>query len=180
MSTTQEADAHETEPRETLTMNGSEALGDKGFEDFFRGAYEDIARALFLLIGDRSEAEEYAQGAMVRAWERWSSISAKSDPSAYVFTIGANLWKRSRRRHRLYVLPDGPLAADATERVEDGMELASALRKLTYDQRIALVLTVWLGLTTEEAGRLLGISPTSVRGRLHRARRVLRDHGWEA
>lgn len=45
-------------------------------------------------------------------------------------------------------------------------------------QREALALVGWLGYTAEEAGALLGIDAASVRGRLHRARRTLRErHG---
>ena len=36
-------------------------------------------------------------------------------------------------------------------------------------------LSNWLGLGSEEAGHVLGIEPSSVRGRLHRAHATLRE-----
>ena len=42
-------------------------------------------------------------------------------------------------------------------------------------QRQALVLVEWLGFSAEEAGHILRIAPSSVRGRLHRARGSLRE-----
>ena len=48
------------------------------------------------------------------------------------------------------------------------------LENLSVEQRQALVLVDFLGFTTEEAGRILGIRASSVRGRMHRARATLR------
>ncbi len=50
-----------------------------------------------------------------------------------------------------------------------------ALLALPAGQRAALVLVEWLGMTGEEAGRVLGLKAGSVRARLHRARTALRE-----
>ena len=50
-----------------------------------------------------------------------------------------------------------------------------ALRAVPQSQREALMLVDWLGYSAEEAARILRVRPSSVRGRLHRARRALRD-----
>jgi DNA-directed RNA polymerase specialized sigma24 family protein len=42
-----------------------------GFTDFFRAEYETLLRAMYLLTGDRHEAEDLAQDAFVKACERW-------------------------------------------------------------------------------------------------------------
>jgi DNA-directed RNA polymerase specialized sigma24 family protein len=49
-----------------------------------------------------------------------------------------------------------------------------ALAALPDGQREAVVLVEWVGLSAEEAGRVLGIEPVSVRVRLSRARATLR------
>ena len=38
------------------------------------------------------------------------------------------------------------------------------------------MLVDWLGMSSEEAGRILHIEPASVRSRVHRARKELRSH----
>jgi DNA-directed RNA polymerase specialized sigma24 family protein len=43
-----------------------------------------------------------------------------------------------------------------------------------------VVLVDWAGMTAEEAARVLGIQPVSVRGRLHRARAALRQRLGDA
>jgi RNA polymerase sigma-70 factor (ECF subfamily) len=50
-----------------------------------------------------------------------------------------------------------------------------ALMSLPPGQRQALVLTEWLGLDSAEAGRVLGIRPSSVRARIHRARVAFKE-----
>ena len=49
------------------------------------------------------------------------------------------------------------------------------LASLPRTQREALMLVEWLGYSAEEAGSILGARPSSVRGRLHRARATLRE-----
>jgi RNA polymerase sigma factor (sigma-70 family) len=72
-------------------------------------------------------------------------------------------------RRAIGVSDHDPLAA-----AEDRVDVLHAVASLPRPQREALVLVVWLGYATEEAGTLLGIEPGSVRGRLHRARQALR------
>ena len=50
-----------------------------------------------------------------------------------------------------------------------------ALQQLPDGLRAALILVDWLDMDTDEAGRVLGLKPASVRVRLHRARSALRD-----
>lgn len=54
-------------------------------------------------------------------------------------------------------------------------EILTALHSLPLAQREALLLVEWMGMSSEEAGRVLGIAPGSVRGRVHRARLALRE-----
>jgi RNA polymerase sigma-70 factor, ECF subfamily len=64
--------------------------------------------------------------------------------------------------------------------VERRLDALAALALLPATQRAAVVLVDWAGMTAEEAGRVLGIQPVSVRGRLHRARAVLRQRIGDA
>ena len=44
------------------------------FERFFEVEYPRLARALLLLTGDPREAEDLAQEALARAFERWARV----------------------------------------------------------------------------------------------------------
>jgi len=150
---------------------------DVGFSDFFAQRYERLVRACALLTGRADEGEDLAQEAMARVLERWERVSQMDDPEGYLYRTALNVHRKALRRlataARRHVirepLPDDP---DVTDR---RLDLLHAIRSLPRPQREALVLVEWLGYSAEGAGELLGIEPSSVRGRLHRAREGLRQ-----
>jgi RNA polymerase sigma-70 factor (ECF subfamily) len=151
---------------------------ERSFHAFFTAHYDRLARALFLLSGDAGEAEDLAQEAMVRVYERWSRVAAMSSPQGFLYRTALNL-HRSRlrkvvtRRKRGSDAPTAP--ADPADAAVASDEVARALAALPPGQREAVVLVSWLGLSDEEAGRVLQIEPVSVRSRLSRARSAIRQ-----
>ena len=147
------------------------------FEEFFLAEHERLFQALYLLTGDVQEADDLAQEALLRAYERWDRVGSMDSPAGYVYRTALNL-HRSRlralvvRARRVFaaVPTDDPSAAVATSH-----DVQRALAQLPHGQQEALILVEWLGLGSEEAGRVLGIDASSVRGRLHRGRATLRE-----
>jgi DNA-directed RNA polymerase specialized sigma24 family protein len=74
------------------------------FEAFYRGGYADIARALTATLGDFDLAQEAADEAMVRAYVRWDKIRSYDNPGGWVYRVGLN-WARSTRRRLTRALP---------------------------------------------------------------------------
>jgi RNA polymerase sigma factor (sigma-70 family) len=123
----------------------------------------------------RFEAEDLAQEAMARAFERWKGVSHHPSPVGYVYSIAFNL-NRSRLRKVSVQLRRAlsPAARDLFEQADERLDVIRLVRALPLDQREALVLVDWVGLTSEEAGRALGIKAESVRSRVFRARQAIR------
>ena len=142
------------------------------FEEFFLAQHERLFQALYLLTGDRSEADDLAQEALLRAYERWDRVGAMDSPAGYVYRTALNLRKLVVRARRVFA--DVP-TEDLSGPVSASHDVRDALARLPRGQREALILVEWLGLGSEEAGRMLGIDASSVRGRLHRGRASLRD-----
>ena len=146
------------------------------FEEFFRSHYRDLARALLLLTGDPSEAEDLAQEAFARVLERWERVRVMASPTGYAYRTALNLnrkrlrWVAVRARRILA----GRHEPDPAEAAGTRVDVLQAMRAIPAAQREALVLVEWLGLGAEEAGEVLGIAPESVRGRCHRGRASLR------
>jgi RNA polymerase sigma-70 factor (ECF subfamily) len=114
---------------------------------------------------------------MARTYERWDRVRAMTSPGGYVYRVAVNLNRRRLRRlgvraRRLLVL-GGRTANHPSP--EGDRELFEALASLSRGQREAFALVEWLGLSSEEAGQMLGLAPASVRSRVHRARARLRD-----
>jgi RNA polymerase sigma factor (sigma-70 family) len=149
------------------------------FDTFFATEYQRLFEVMYLLTRDRAEAEDLAQEAMARAYERWSGIR---DPNRYVYRTAFNLHRTLRRRLAVAVRKRGQLlpAAGDADAVERRLDALATLALLPATQRATVVLVDWAGMTAEEAGRVLGIQPVSVRGRLHRARAALRQQIGDA
>jgi RNA polymerase sigma factor (sigma-70 family) len=149
----------------------------RAFEGFFLDEHERLFQALYLLTGDRYEADDLAQEALLRAYERWDRVAGMDSPAGYVYRTALNL-HRSRLRSLVVrtrrVFADVP-AEDISGSVSSSHDIRKALARLPRGQLEAVILVEWLGLGSEEAGKVLGIDASSVRGRLHRGRASLRD-----
>jgi RNA polymerase sigma-70 factor, ECF subfamily len=148
------------------------------FEAFFDEHYERLLRVLYLSTGERHEAEDLAQDAFVRLYERWDRVRGMEKPDGYLFRTALNL-RRSRLR-RLAVATRKLFMQLPREEADPAVgssqrdAIRRALAALPDGQREAVVLVEWLGMTDSEAGEVLGVSPGAVRVRLSRARAVLR------
>jgi RNA polymerase sigma-70 factor (ECF subfamily) len=156
-----------------------EAEHAQAFEDFFDAHYERLLRVLYLSTGNRHEAEDLAQDAFVRVYERWSRVGGLENPAGYLYRVALNARRSRLRRIRvaaakaLHLRPEPP--SDPQGDAEDRLTVRRALATLPAGQREAVVLVEWLGLTDVEAGEVLGLPPGAVRTRLHRARSALRE-----
>jgi RNA polymerase sigma-70 factor (ECF subfamily) len=147
-----------------------------GFEDFFEAQHARLYGTLCLVTADAAEAEDVMQEAFLRLWERWERVAEHPDPPGYLYRTAFNLYRSRIRRavraaRRTFA---GPPAEDPMAGVEDREVLASALRGLPRRQRAAVVLTELVGLSSEEAGRALGIRPVTVRVLASQGRGALR------
>ena len=151
------------------------------FEDFFASEHTRLFGALCLVTGDRHEAEEIMQDAFLRLLERWDRVRGLEDPSAYLFRTAMNVFRNRYRRTALGVRKTLSLAPseDAFATVEDRDVVVRALRDLTPDQRAAVVLTGYVGLTSEEAGKVIGMRASTVRTLATRARAATRSKAGE-
>jgi RNA polymerase sigma-70 factor (ECF subfamily) len=146
------------------------------FETFFELQYTNLLKAMYLVTGNRHEAEEITQDAFVRALERWDRVSRADNRAGYLYRIAVNLYRSKLRRlaRGARKTPKPTPDSDPFEAADDRDAVGRALTTLSEGQREALVMVEWLDMTDEEAAEILGISPVTVRVRRHRARENLR------
>jgi RNA polymerase sigma-70 factor (ECF subfamily) len=145
------------------------------FTEFFRAEYETLLRAMYLFTGDCYEAEELAQDAFVKAYERWDRVRGMDNPVGYLYRTAVNARRSTLRRVRSSARRALSLQqSDPISESDDRDRIRRALATLPANQREAVVLVEWLGLSDVEAGHTLGISPGAVRVRISRARTSLR------
>lgn len=162
---------------------GSEPEGSStaGFESFFLAEHSRLYRALYVMTGSVHEAEELMQEAFVSVWERWDRVARLEDPEGYLYRTAMNEFRSRYRRARTAVKQalQAREPRDLYAEADDRDLVARALRALAPRQRAALVLTQLLDLSSEEAGRLLGISAASVRALVHQGRVAVAKNAGE-
>ena len=143
------------------------------FEDFYGTTFRRLFTALCLVTGSRHEAEEIAQDAFVRVYERWDRVGRLDDPTGYLFRVAMNVFRNRWRRASLAIrreLTLAPAATDELELIEYRDEVVRLLQGLEPKQRAAVLLTAILDYSAEEAGRMLGVRASTVRSLTTRAR----------
>lgn len=158
----------------TITVPAEAVLqeAELDFESFFRAESVMLFRRLWLITGNRAEAEDIMQDAFLKLWERWERMDDVRDPTAYLYRTAMNVFRRRHRRAIQALRRSLPLAQrdDDFARADDRQVVRKILATLTPRQRAALVLTEMLGFTSEEAGRALGVKAGTVRALAHQGR----------
>jgi RNA polymerase sigma factor (sigma-70 family) len=148
----------------------------RSFEEFFDTESRVLFRRLWLVTGNRAEAEEIMQDAFLALWERWDRVSRLDDPTGYLYRTAMNLFRKRYRRAvlaaRRTVRPD--LRRDDFEEADDRAVVRRTLAELSPRQRAALVLTEMLSFTSEEAGAILGVRAGTVRALASQGRAAFR------
>jgi RNA polymerase sigma-70 factor (ECF subfamily) len=136
------------------------------FESFFHDEYERLYKALCLFTGRAHEAEEVAQEAFVIVWERWDRVASMDSPVGYLYRVAMNAARRRFRRGALARRHAGePSSVDELQRIDDQDEAW---------RRAALILTGYLGCSSDEAAVILGNKASTVRVLTARARAAVR------
>jgi DNA-directed RNA polymerase specialized sigma24 family protein len=120
--------------REAIVGNDAAA-----FEDFFRGQTQSLFAHLCLITGNRAEAEELAQDAFLKVWERWDRVADMEEPTGYLYRTAMNLFRKRYRRAVLALRKtvSEELRRDEFATVEDRSIVARALVGLAPRQRAA-------------------------------------------
>ena len=134
------------------------------------------------IVRDRHEAEDAFQAAFLVLARKAASIRVDDSLGRWLYTVARRIALRAdasaARRRRDEPADEGLVAADDPDRA-GRRELASALDeemgRLPASYRAVIVLCYLEGLTHEEAARHLGWPLGTVKGRLARARGLLRD-----
>jgi RNA polymerase sigma factor (sigma-70 family) len=150
------------------------------FADAARGLFDIAYRVAFRVLGERDEAEDVAQEAIIRAGGRWARIHSYAGP--WTARVASNLAisaiRGRDRRRSLSPDPDVHHDRDATLRID----LQDALRALGPRERESVMLHYFADLTYEQVGTALGCSEGSVKRYVHRGISRLRDslgEQWE-
>lgn len=162
----------------------AEAIGEslrrpEAFTAVFEAHFDAVSSFVRRRVG-ADAADEIVSETFTRAFQQRSRYD-RSYPSArpWLFGIASNLLRRHWRSESSRLAAYSRLAADPAITTEPSTqalpEMAELLNRLPAGQREVLLLHALAELTYEEIARALGIRVGTVRSRLSRARRAMRD-----
>lgn len=178
--------------RSDETLLGAMAVDDESAGVAFVRRYQRRVFGLALgIVKDPSVAEEIAQEALIRVWRHAPVYDARrGSVTTWVLTITRNLAIDALRlRRAVPVEPDDLIAlglvsddadpADAAQRADATWRVHEALRTIPLEQRRALLLSAYYGLTAQEISALeeipLGTAKTRIRAALMKVRLALAE-----
>ena len=146
--------------------------------------FQDMAYACaYGALGDFGLAEDAAQEAFVKAWQRLGQLRQPEAFPGWLRRIVLTECGRLRRGRRMRLVPldaaaefasHGEDPQAAAESGELRRAMLAAARSLPRRERAAVVLFYAEGLSQKDAGEFLGVPVTTVAKRLHDARTRLR------
>jgi RNA polymerase sigma-70 factor, ECF subfamily len=139
--------------------------------------YQDRLYTLALRVtGSDADARDCVQEGLISAWRAMPRFRGDARFSTWMYRIVLRKAYDSIDRRRRTPEPVEELHAVAAVVSEaDRIDLLDALAALELDFRVVAVACDVVGMSMEEAGRLLDLPPGTVKSRLHRARARLAE-----
>lgn len=176
-------------------LRGDEGAFDR-FVEYFR---KKVFTYSWLMCGQREDAEEVSQEALLKAFESFAQLREPERVRAWIFRIAKNACLMKRRKsvfapdrelsldeflpvshgdggHRHIEIADwSKLPEDELLNRELNSEIHRAITELPETYRAVVLLRDMEELSTEETAQILDVSTDVVKTRLHRGRLAIRQ-----
>jgi RNA polymerase sigma-70 factor (ECF subfamily) len=158
------------------------ATGDlAAFEQLVRRNQAVAWGLAWRFLGDAAEAQDIVQEAFLKIYKAASRYQPSAKFRTYLYRVVTRLcldWKSKKRPEYVEVLPSVPDSSRDPEVLVAAGQLSGAVQKCLADlpanQRLAMTLRQYDGMTYDEIAEILQVSPKAVDSLLQRARAALR------
>ncbi|MCE9612356.1 MAG: sigma-70 family RNA polymerase sigma factor [Chthoniobacter sp.] len=167
------------------------AAGDRRcFEELYDRLSGVLFSVAYRVLNNQEAAEDVLQDVFIQIWEKAPLYDPeRGKPLTWAVTLTRNKaidrLRAIQRRHRLqdavekealtFEQFDDRSSVEAVEGMESGAMVRAAIRKLSPDQRQAIELAFFSGLTQTEIAERLGEPLGTVKARIRRGMMKLRD-----
>ena len=145
----------------------------------------------YRVLGREEDAQDVCQETFLRAFRGLAAFKGQAKFSSWLYRIALNLCRDAMRRERrtpLIAVPEGidpaelagqqpspaPSVEDLAAQAELSRHVALAMRRLPEDQRTAILLKEYHGLTFQEIADIMGCPLSTAKTRLYQGLSVLR------
>lgn len=152
---------------------------DERFAALFERTHRPLLAYALRRVSDPADAADVVAETYLVAWRRLDDVPAGEAARPWLFGVArrvlANLYRGERRRDALAERLRGELTEVVVEPEDGETPALAAMRRLPDADQEVLRLVAWEELARDEIALVLGVSRATVRVRLHRARRRLRE-----
>ena len=160
--------------RSQLNINSQQGtdVREAAFENLYEQYYEKVVRYVFIRIGNRAEAEDLAGDVFLSALKSLRAYRGSVEQMRFwIFKMAHNIvidhYRKASKRRTVNLddvdVPDKTDIEEMTEKKLQMEALSKALDKLTPAQREVIGLRFFAGLSSAEAGQVMGKSSGAVR-----------------
>ena len=151
---------------------------DAKFRYIVKTYQEELLRLCYCCLQDRMLAEDAVQETFIKVYRKLDSLRPDLNEKAWLYKIAMNcsrdilrnVWfKRINRSMTPDMMPDPAQAPPS----EEAIDLNRAITSLNQKQREVILLRYYQGFSETEISNILGLSQSSVAGRLKRAKEQL-------
>lgn len=158
----------------------------QAYGDLVRRYEKKLLRTLYRIVGNAETAEDLAQDAFLKAYDRLDKFDSSRRFGPWLFQIGVNGaidWLRRNKKRYQVSLSDmtrGEREFDVADpdprpKAELGQEVRHVLDQIPVDYRTVLMLRDLEGFPCSEVAAIVGRREPTVRWRLLKAREMFRD-----
>lgn len=149
--------------------------------DFCRRMRPRLVGALGFIVREDALADDVAQEALARAWDRWDRVRAMPNPEGWVYRVALNLarsrlrQRAARRARELRVASREPGSSGAVD-VASAMAVREAVAQLPLRQRMVVALRYFDDLSVADTAAAMRCAEGTVKSLTHQALAALRAH----
>lgn len=172
--------------RESRLVDEARRGSQEAFGELVTRYERRMIRVIMQFVKNQELAEDLAQDAFLKAYQRLSQFDTSRRFGPWLFRIGVNQtldYLRRRKRRGWWLLfsergterePD-PAVADPRQQIDLEQEVAAVLEQIPENYRIVLVLRELQNFSTSEIAAILERKEATIRWRLSEARSMFHD-----
>lgn len=144
------------------------------FSELYSLVYKDLYYVAFYVLKDSHDAQDAVSDTVLDAY---SSIGKLRNEEAFKAWIMKILSAKLKRKLKEYAQRNIVVTYEAEHEKlnEDGIDLKQEFNRLTDEERLILSLSIVMGYTSKEIGKMLDLNDNTVRSKIARAKSKLKE-----